>query len=148
MPLTRANRITFTILLTIGFAFCAGTLVAATHTLLFLHRATRTQARFNGAIAHSGYNGGTFLFPQFVFHTADNQEVTLNSKDGSTGQPYTDNQAVPILYDPSNPRNAQLDSFLHLWLATLILSPFALLFTAIPLSVMRSIRRDKTPIRS
>jgi hypothetical protein len=143
MRLTGPNKITFAILLTIGFAFCAGALVAATNTLLFLHRATLTQARFVGAVDHVGGNhGGSFLCPQFVFHTPDNRAVTYTSTNCSTAQPYADNQTVPILYDPANPGAARLDTFFNLWTTTLVFAPFALGFLGIPLLVLLSVRRQ------
>jgi hypothetical protein len=112
MPLTRPNKITFAILLTIGLAFCAGTLIAAADTLLFLHRATRTQAQFVGAVDHIGGNhGGTFLCPQFLFHTPDHQAVTYTSTSCSTAQPYADNQVVPLFNDPAHPQIARLVLF-------------------------------------
>lgn len=66
---SRADKVTYAVLMTIGLRFCAVTLVVVSQTLTFLQRANRVQARFTGAFSHSGGNhGGPFLYPQFIFH--------------------------------------------------------------------------------
>jgi hypothetical protein len=139
---SRTNRLPFLILGLIGLPFLAGALFVGGRQAMFVFRAHRVTARFQGAVAHSGGNhGGTFLYPQFVFTTSAGRSVQFTSKDGSTAQPYEDGQAVPVLYDPDEPTHAVLDSFWSLWAATVVLGVFALGFLGLPYSIWRAMLR-------
>ena len=99
-------------------------------TVAFLTRAERTEARFAGAVARSGGNhGGTFLYPTFQFTTRDGRVMTFTSSAGSTAQPYADGERVRIAYDPHNPDDARLLSFLTLWIAPALLCAAGLLLS-------------------
>ena len=139
MTTSLGNRLSVGIPLAVGLVFTAAMLFVGIQTLAFLLHATRTEGRFAGAVAHTGGNhGGTFLYPEFAFRTADGRAFTYISKNGSTGQPYADGQAMPLLYDPDHPQNARLDTFFSLWTPTLVLAVFAFPLTLVPLGIIRS----------
>ncbi len=130
----------------IGLVFLVATIVTFARTLVFIVGATRTEATFVGAVAKRGGNhGGTFLHPQFTFTTEDGRRIIFTSPSGSTDQPYEDGQKVLVLYDAHDPAHAEIDSIGNVWLATLLLAPFALLFTIIPAAVFVLTRRQ-TPV--
>ena len=141
MNLTRSSRITFAVLLTVGAVFLGLMLFTAGQSLELLHKSARAQARYTGAESHGGANAGVYLFPTFVFRTAEGQEVSFTSKNGSTGTEYTEGQMVPILYDPQNPAKATVNSFADVWLAPAILSLFVLGFLILPLLLLRGALR-------
>ena len=118
------------ILLSVGGLLMVVWLGVTWPTLAFVVSARPVRAIFVGAVAHSGGNyGGTFLYPQFRFTTPAGQVVTFTGSSGSTGQPYTEGQAVKALYDPQNPTKAQRDGFFDLWAG----SAFAGVLAAFPL---------------
>ena len=125
----------------IGLMFLAGTAVTLTQTLTFVVHATRTEGAFVGAVAKSGGNhGGTFLYPQAQFTTPDGQTFKATSKSGSTDQPYADGDPITVLYDPQDPGHAEIES-IWLWIGSLVLGSFGLLFSAIPAIVFFYLRK-------
>ena len=107
-------------------------LAASWPTLVFVSRARPVEATYVGSVARAGGDhGGTFLYPQFRFTTADGHDLTFTSRSGSTDQPFGEAQKLRVLYNPSQPWQARRDSLLDLWAAPLFLS----LFVAAPLIV-------------
>ncbi|SKA31774.1 Protein of unknown function [Enhydrobacter aerosaccus] len=101
-------------------------------TIAFVVRAEHAEARFTGAVARTGGNhGGTFFHPTFEFVTSDGRTIDFTLSSGSTEQPYSAGDHVPILYDPTRPQNAQLISFITLWLIPLVLDAAGALFVSI-----------------
>ncbi len=127
----------------IGLLFTTASIVTFADTALFVSTAVRTDATFIGSVAKSGGNGGgTFLYPRFRFKAGNGQVITMTSSTGSTDQPYDDGQKVPVLYDPSHPERAKLDTFV-IWIVPLCLAPFGLMFTLIPAVVFCFTRRAR-----
>jgi len=113
-------------------------------TVAFLARAEQTEARFSGAIARSGGNhGGTFLYPTFQFATHDGRVITFTSSAGSTAQPYADGEQVRIAYDPQQPEDARLLSFLTLWVAPTLLCAAGLLLAGGAALVRAALTRQR-----
>jgi hypothetical protein len=88
-------------------------------TLQFLSRATATST---GAIVSCYYpkSNSSACTPTVVFTTAHGESVTFtpffNSSDFAVGQ------QQPVAYDPGNPQDARIATFLTLWfLPTLLL---------------------------
>jgi hypothetical protein len=127
----------------IGFLFTAAAIVTFTQAALFVSGAVRTDATFVGNVARPGGNsGGTFLYPRFRFTTDHGQVITMTSRNGSTNQPYSDGEMLPVLYDPAQPEHAKVDSFM-IWIVPLCFAPFALMFTLIPAGVFILRRRRR-----
>jgi Protein of unknown function (DUF3592) len=126
----------------IGSIFLAAAAVSFISTARFLSSAITTQASFAGSKTRTGGNhGGVFYYPQFSFHTQDGREVIFTARDGSTDQPYVVGQRVPVVYDPTRPEHAELDSFWSLWAGALFLAAFALPFAGIPAFIFVLMRR-------
>lgn len=133
------SRLPFAILGSIGLLFLALMLFVGGKQALFVLHASRATGTYVGAVAHSGGNhGGTFLYPRFEFTTSDGRTMKFTSRNGSTQESYSDGQKVPILYDPSAPTHAIIDSFWSLWGATLFVSVFVLGFLGLPYCIWRS----------
>ncbi len=148
--MSRSSLIGLLIPIAIGIVFLVGMAVSLAQVAIFVGHATKTEAAYVGSLARSGgSHGGTFLYPRFRFAASDGRVVTITSTFGSTEQPYSDGERVPLLYDPDHPEHAERDSF-QLWLPPLFLAPFGLLFTGIPaiiLIVMRNRRSPSLPSR-
>jgi hypothetical protein len=139
---SQRKALPFVILALIGSIFLSAAVFIGGRQAIFVFRAHRATATFQGAVAHTGgSHGGTFLYPQFHFTTNNGQSITFTSKDGSTGQPYSDGQAVPVLYDPGAPTHATLDHFWSLWAATVILGLFAFAFLGLSCLIWIAVRR-------
>ena len=126
----------------VGLVLLAVTLFTVATTLAFVSRAERAEAGFVGSEARVGGNhGGTFLYPSFAFRTKDGQRIVVRSTSGSTDQPYADGQAAAVLYLPSEPEAARLDSFVDLWAGSTATAIAGVLLTGIPAAVFVGMRR-------
>lgn len=91
-------------------------------TVAFVVGAERTEARFTGAAVRIGGNhGGAFFHPIFEFVTPAGRTIDFTLSSGSTEQPYSAGDRVPILHDRARPQNARLNSFITLCLIPLVL---------------------------
>ena len=135
------RRIALAVPLVIGLLFAVAAMATFVRTALFVAGAARTDATFVGSVSRAGgRSGGTFLYPQFRFTTDRGQVVTMTSSSGSTEQPYADGETAPVLYDPSHPERAELDTYM-VWIVPLFLAPFALVFTLVPAGFIALSRR-------
>ncbi len=57
-------------------------------------------------------NTGAWLrFPVVRYQTANGQTVTFRSRTGTQPSPYHVGQQVPVLYNPADPRDARINTF-------------------------------------
>jgi hypothetical protein len=75
--------------------------------------------------------------------------VQFTGSVGSSPPAFDIGEAVAVLYDRSDPRDARIDSFFQLWFAPLILGFLRLVFTAVGggaiIAFMRSTARAPLP---
>jgi uncharacterized Tic20 family protein len=67
---------------------------------------------------------GTMFYPVFSFEDTSGQEHRIYSKEGSYPPRYETGERVLIYYDPENPKDTKFDSFVSLWLGSIIASVF------------------------
>ena len=59
--------------------------------------------------------------PVFSFKTADGQAWSVRSHTSSNPPDFAVNDSVTVLYDPSDPQHAQIDTFGQLWFVPILL---------------------------
>ena len=59
--------------------------------------------------------------PVFTFKAADGASYTVSSDTGSSPAGFTAGDTVRVLYSPSNPAGARIDSFAQLWFTPMVL---------------------------
>jgi len=59
----------------------------------------------------SDTTGAWLRFPVVRYQTASGQTVTFRSRTGTQPSPYKVGQQVPVLYNPADPRDARIDTF-------------------------------------
>ena len=62
------------------------------------------------------------------FTTCDGREILFHSEVATTHRDYRVGDSVRVLYDPQNPKQAEIGSFVRLWLLPLVLLLFAAVF--------------------
>lgn len=67
--------------------------------------------------------------PEIRFKTHAGRTIDFVASISTSPSRYAIGDEVEVLYDPENPKDVQINSFLHLWFATLMLVGFGL-FTA------------------
>jgi hypothetical protein len=86
-------------------------------------------------------DGDEFFYPVVRFTTADGEQIEFKSDSGSNPASHSTGDEVDVLYDPDDPRDAQLSGFFDLWLFTIV--PFAIGagFLAVATFQLRRVRR-------
>lgn len=88
-------------------------------TKSFLIRAVTTQGKILDLKEHSSGDGVVYR-PVFSFVDNAGKEHKIHSTWGSYPPRYEIGDSISVLYDPRNPGNAKIDSFLNLWLHSIV----------------------------
>ena len=124
----------------IGVGMLIGGYYTWSSTNAFLQTATKAQGEVVNVVRErsSDSDGRTSYsyYPEIKFRTSTNEEVIFKSSSGSNPPSYRTGESVEVLYDPQNPPNASINSFMSLWLGTIILSVIGLVFAAIGFGVL------------
>ena len=109
-----------------GFIITGGSiclLIAFTSILYFWHF-VRTASHADGKvirmIEQKDKDDSTMYFPVFTFRDAEGSEHTIHSSSGSFPPDYEVGDTVPVLYSPTSPTNAKINSFFSIWGISLI----------------------------
>ena len=117
--------------------------VAAISTSRFLRTAVRTK----GTVVELVRRDHAY-HPVFTFHDVERTAHKVKSSFGASWQLHRVDEVVPIVYDPSNPSKAQIDSPLRHWWVTLFTGVVGLSYLLISTAVHcmpRIVERLKTP---
>lgn len=97
--------------------------------------------------SRSGSSSDRTYRPVVRFVTEDGERVEFTSSFGSNPPSYSRGDRVRVLYLPSRPRDAEIESFFALWGVTVILGGIGAVFlvigVAINIVVMRNARRKE-----
>jgi len=89
------------------------------NTKSFLNKAERT----NGTVldvVEQRTSDGTMFYPVYSFVDVYGTQHKIYSKSGSYPPRYDVGDLIPILYDPENPKEIKMDSFVSLWMGTIV----------------------------
>jgi hypothetical protein len=109
-----------------GFLVASGSiclLIALVSALYFWHfvsTASHADAKIIRMVERKVKDDETAYFPVFTFHDAKGAEHTIHSSSGSFPPAYEVGDTVPVLYSPTDPANAKIDSFFSVWGISLI----------------------------
>jgi hypothetical protein len=108
---------------------CPATFV---HTQRFIAGAERTTGTVIDLSRQTDSDGTVTFNPIVRFTTADGRTVQFVSSSSSSSPPDL-GDTVDVLYDPDDPRGAQLSGFFDLWLFPLVFGGVGIAFTAVGL---------------
>jgi Protein of unknown function (DUF3592) len=74
--------------------------------------------------------------PVFRFTTKEGRTITVVSNIAQRPSPWTFGDHVRVLYQPSHPENARIDSFAQLWEPQIVLGVVGGAFSMIPLLIL------------
>lgn len=69
--------------------------------------------------------------PVVKFKTPDGKDIQFQSSTSSNPPEFSVGQTVPVLYNRSNPQEAQVDSFVQLWLLPTVFGGFGIIFMVV-----------------
>lgn len=76
-------------------------------------------------------DGDPIYKPRFTFALPDGQEICVQSSFGTNPPSFRKGQSVTVLYDPSIPEHAKVNTFMQLWGSTLVCGGIAVVFLAV-----------------
>ena len=102
--------------------FLTAAFILYRHTQSFVHSASRTQGTVTKLVL-----SGKFYFPVYTFKDARGVKHSVQSLSGSKPAAYKIGDLVGVLYQPDEPDNAEIDTFLDVWIWPLALAGFGAL---------------------
>jgi len=79
-------------------------------------------------------------YPVVSFTARDGREYRFEGGIGSNPPDYSTHDRLKVLYDPSNPKTASIDTFFQKWFATAILFILGFIFSAIGIVLSRAVQ--------
>ncbi len=134
----------------IGAALFAVALLAAVHTVYFIHSAVRAQGEVIDLLhVESDDDGDGTWKPRVRFRTAAGETIEFESSTSSNPPSYDIGEAVQVLHAPGHPRNARIDGFFSLWGMSLIFGAIgtAFLVVVLVLAVVAAVAPAERPRR-
>ena len=127
--------------LIVGLGLLTAGVISYFHSRTFVSGAIRTTAAVIDLEyrSSSGGHGGYVTVLSFIDKTRQTQ--TTRTQNAQNPAPVAVGQTVKILYLPSDPESAQIESFNGLWLTTLLLAGAGVAFFAMGLVVLVSVQR-------
>ncbi|QND54659.1 DUF3592 domain-containing protein (plasmid) [Phyllobacterium sp. 628] len=133
--LTRRLFLAATIIL---FA-ATGILLLKTHR--FIVRAEHAQGRVIAMMPERSRGDGSVVYkPVVEFNTPAGERIEFQSSVGSNPPAFETNEVVQVLYEPANPRSAEINSFWSLWLGPVITTGLFLVFGGLTCSMFLRIQ--------
>ncbi len=133
--------------------FCMLGLLFAALGLTMLARARRfaaTASRAMGTVVDvttkwsnpggPGATGSWLRFPVVQYDTADGRSITFTSRTGTSPSPYKLGRQVPVLYDPANPRDARINTFMMTRLLPGCFVAFGAFFVVLSVAILLVMR--------
>src|SRR6218665_1718264 len=115
------------VFLIVGAGLLAGAVYSYADKKAFLEKAESAQGTVIEMIARRSDNSTTYC-PVVRFKAKTGQEITFTSSVSSNPPSYSVDETVEILYDPADPKEANINGFASLWLVPLILGILGTIF--------------------
>ncbi len=87
-----------------------------------------------------GATGSWLRFPVVQYETAEGRPITFTSRTGTSPSPYKPGRQVPVLYDPANPRDARINTFMMTGLLPGCLVAFGAFFVVLSVAILLVMR--------
>ncbi len=128
----------------VGLVFVALGLALLTRQRRFARRAARTTGTVvelarrwsRSTWGGVGVTGNALYFPVVRFTTADGQAIQVQSSTGTSWRSCRVGQTVPVLFDPANPHDARIDTFLATGCLPTFFVAFGALFVALGVAIL------------
>jgi len=115
--------------------------VKAVKTLHFIRHAAVATGTVEDFVAKRGSKSTTYA-PSVTFNTPDGRLIRFISQISGSQSAYSVGQRLEVYYDPANEENAEIRSFIPLWMPVIILSALGLAFSGIGGGMTYAIRRS------
>ena len=119
------------IFLVVGLAAIAGAGFLGWSTAKFLKEAQSASGRVVRVESRSDSHRANMYAPVVSFQTPDGQKHEFTGQVWTSSRSWNEGQSLAVLYRPSEPSEARLDSFFQLWFGVLLTGFIGLVFGAV-----------------
>jgi len=84
-------------------------------TKRFLQTASTTVGTILENVCRTDNEGQPCYYPRFAFESPDGREIVVESSFGTNPPSFRPRQQVIVLFDPSEPKRAKINTFSQLW---------------------------------
>jgi len=99
-----------------------------TSTKRFLRTASTCAGTILENIRRTDNEGQPCYHPRFAFETPDGREMVVESSFGTNPPSFRPGQQVVVLFDPSEPKDARINTFAQLWGVAIVFGIFGSVF--------------------
>jgi hypothetical protein len=114
----------------IGIACLIWSVVSYFRITKFLQRCIETSGEVIRLERTRGNRGYDYA-PVFCFQTANGESITVTSDISSSPPDFTEGESVRVRYDPSNPSDAKIHSFVQTWGDCVIPAAVGIIFLSV-----------------
>lgn len=133
------------VFLIVGLAMLSGAIYLYQSKRAFLDRAVTVQGTVTELLPSRSDNSTTYK-PVVAYTTKDGKQIEFTSSVSSNPPSYHEGETVEIFYDPADPYDAEINGFVSLWLAPLILGILGTVFSLIGFSIIFFAKRKQKKI--
>lgn len=119
------------IFLLVGTALSGGSAYMFVDTRRDIAAAKTASGTVIDLIAGRDSDGDDMYYPRVRFVTSSGTPVEFTGSVGSSPPGFDVGEEVAVLYDPTDPAGARIDTFFQLWFGTLVLGALGLVFGSI-----------------
>jgi hypothetical protein len=116
--MSQFETIVDSVLLVLGPCLLVFSIVSFVRTRAFLQRSAEVTGEVVRLVASKSWDGGlasTEYAPVFSFNAANGETYTVASNVGSSPAEFSVGDTVRVRYDPVNPQNARIHTWLQTW---------------------------------
>ena len=119
------------IFLVLGCGALAASVFLGTSTSSFLKEATMVSGKIVRVERRRDSHNANMYAPVVSFQTPDGQKHEFTGQVWTSSRSWNEGQSLAVLYRPSDPSDARLDSFFQLWFGVLLTGFIGLVFGAV-----------------
>ncbi|MTC71622.1 MULTISPECIES: DUF3592 domain-containing protein [Providencia] len=127
----KIKNIIFTVFLVIGILFLLGTAFSLYSSMNMTKNGVETTGIVTDLDVSVSEDKSKSYFPIIEFTTQDNQKIEFRSSMGSSSYRGSIGQSIDVLYDPTNPHDAVINSFFGIYALSIFCGIFGVVFTLI-----------------
>ncbi|MGB3208961.1 MAG: DUF3592 domain-containing protein [Crinalium sp.] len=118
----------------VGIGLILFSLFGFKYTIQFIRRASSAKGIIIDLRREIDKDSEVSYYPVFKYETQQEIIIQKTSGIGTNRTPYYIGQKVNVLYNPNNPNEAAINSFLDLWLTPIVSGFFGILLVVIGLA--------------
>jgi hypothetical protein len=134
-------RIALLFVSTVAAILLVGAAGFSVRTARFLRHSIAVQGEVIANTAKIDSEGDTNLCPNFLFVTADGNSHIVVSSTCTNPASFTEHERARIIFNPSNPDGAEINSFLQIWFIPLVMGSIGLAWSFVAVVLLFFERR-------